>query len=189
MAGVARDGVNQACGRSHTGPVELYFEAMALWTVIARRNHHEGAGERPQAALSVCCRNSHRFAAVEARFRFGAYSSHRSRSDAIPATGQPVRLRATSPQALPNPEAWPAQLPVARAEQGPGIRPSSVLVLQVAVKPFDGAANCIDLVLALREAVAFRRVVMRVHGLTRLFQSLDDLFRFFLGHANIVFSL
>jgi serine/threonine protein kinase len=39
-------------------------------TSQARRSYQQGAGERPEAAISECCGYPHGFAAVEARFRF-----------------------------------------------------------------------------------------------------------------------
>ena len=65
----------------------------------ARRNHRQGAGERPQAALPECGRNSHGFAAAEARYRFGAAASSDERSNSLWANSEEIRWKAIVPAA------------------------------------------------------------------------------------------
>src|SRR5258705_6155998 len=69
------------------------------------------------------------------------------------------------------------------------LKRSSVRPLEIFVKPGDGAANGVDLILAFCEAVAFVGVVMRVDDLAVFLKDFDDLLGFFLRDARIVAAL
>src|SRR5690242_14258979 len=62
-------------------------------------------------------------------------------------------------------------------------------ILQILLKPIDGALHRINLVLALGEAVAFLRIVVRVNNSAAFLQQIYDLLGFFPGNPGIIVAL
>src|SRR6516162_7770860 len=60
---------------------------------------------------------------------------------------------------------------------------------QIAVEPVDGATDGVNLVLALRESVAFVRVVVGIHHTTFLLKDIHHLLGFFLRNTGVVITL